>query len=654
MAAVNFVLENSYSLAAAVVCISCFVYMVVITDNTTHRKRSRIYLTIVVLVLLGCIAAILESAFRDETIPPDVQYRLVSICRHMYFLIHLNIVGLFCVYVLYVCDNTHTLKHIHAELFFAPFVFMDIVVITNPMTHFLFTLDSDFNYVRGVGVYIGYLLGVFYFAVGIRFMAKHYKGMSRLQKAAFIYFISFLGLMIYAQVVMPVKNTELLGDAIGTMGLLIMIERDEFRTDSRTRALNRNALIYDLTNYCNYGRVINIFCIRLLNADMYRKSFGYDSYDMIMKQVVDFLYSVYKDGDVYRTTDANFYLICQEISERKEDELLEKIKERFNEDFIIEDGTVAVDASVLSIKCPDDVKDPNDILLFSETDQESFGKDVMSGNNIDSLLRRIDVEKAIVRGIEGESFDVMYRAVYDMNNKKVNSAEAMLVLNDRIVGEIEFLEYVEVAQEMGLINDLQYRMIDSVAKFINTGIEHSDIEMNGIIIHIMSVRAISHELVEKVWEYIDSLQIDPRLIIIDVSDTVAVQIQDVLSQIIDEFSDIGVRFGLINNDSGLFGLSHALVEKMNAVTINVERHYAITDAEQSDMILRNRIAMIHQLGKIVVLGDVNSEVLYNRVKDLKADYILGNYLSRRVTRNELQNKFWHMETIDEILSKEEG
>ena len=652
MGAVDFILENSYSLAAAIICISCFVYTLVINQHTSQKIRSRIYMTIIVAVFLGCIVAMLESLFRSASFSPDVQYRLVSICRHMYFFIHLIIMGLFFVYVIYVCDNTHLINTIQAYLFFVPFVLLDIAVIINPFTHFLFTLDEDYNYVRGVGVYLGYVLGVIYLVISIRFMAKHFKGMSALQKAAFIYFLVFLAIMIYAQVAMPVKNTELLGDAIGSMGLLIMVERDEFRMDPRTNALNRNALIKDLKNYCDYGKAINIFCIRLLNPALYRKIIGYDSYDMIMTEVVDYLYTVEKSGDVYRTTDANFYLICPEISEKKEDELLRKIKDRFDKDFVIVDGTAKVDASVLSIKCPDDVKDPNDILLFSETDQEFFGKDVMSGNNIDSLLRRIDVEKAIVRGIEGESFEVMYRPVYDMNTRQIRAAETILVLNDRVVGEVSFTEYIEVAQEMGLVTDLEYRMIDSVARFINTGIEHSGIEMTGLIIHIMSVRVITHELVEKVWEYIDSLQIDPGMIILDVADTVAVQLQDVLTQIIDEFDDIGVKVGLINNDAGLFGLSHALIEKMRAVTINVERHYAITDTQQSDMILRNRIAMIHQLGKIVVLGDVNSEVLYDRVKDMKADYIVGNYLSKRVTRNELQNKFWHSESIDEILSKE--
>jgi hypothetical protein len=47
------------------------------------------------------------------------------------------------------------------------------------------------------------------------------------------------------------------------------------------------------------------------------------------------------------------------------------------------------------------------------------------------------------------------------------------------------------------------------------------------------------------------------------------------------------------------------------------------------------------------LSGIDSKELYDRVKDVKADFIVGDYLSPGVTKNELQNKFWNKEVFNE-------
>ena len=55
--------------------------------------------------------------------------------------------------------------------------------------------------------------------------------------------------------------------------------------------------------------------------------------------------------------------------------------------------------------------------------------------------------------------------------------------------------------------------------------------------------------------------------------------------------------------------------------------------------------MIRQLEKKIIISGIDNGYYYGKIKGVQADYIEGAFLSKEVTRNELQNKFWHGEHL---------
>jgi EAL domain-containing protein (putative c-di-GMP-specific phosphodiesterase class I) len=163
----------------------------------------------------------------------------------------------------------------------------------------------------------------------------------------------------------------------------------------------------------------------------------------------------------------------------------------------------------------------------------------------------------------------------------------------------------------------------------------------------MSVQVLKQELVDKVRACVKKYEIDTGMLRFSVSDTIATQAQDVLGYIIDEFNKIGIRFILFNMDSGFLRLDVTTIDKFDGINVDVKRHFESEDATHEEAILRDKVNMLSQLGKRVVLSGIDSKELYDRVKDVKADFIIGDYLSPGVTKNELQNKFWNKEVFNE-------
>ncbi len=638
----------SFRSAAIMICITCLFYTTVMRSSSKRKPRSRLFLVAVSIILLDCLTGVINSFVMDSSLSYAAKHIIVYINKMIYYSTHFAFVPVFAIYIIMVCDVFHRYKNkVKMSLLLGPSLFLELAVLTNPFTGFIFSNDDTDYFSRGNGVYVAYFISALYLAFCFYLLGKYWHTMNHLQKIAMFYFLALAVTGVIIQMIFPDIICELLAESLGLMGIMIMIEKDDYRLDYKTHANNRTALIHDLKSYITVGRSFYVICIRITNAEIYRRVMGYESYDLIMAKIADFLKEINYRFEVYRTTGGNFFMLCPEVSEMKINDILDRIEWRFGQSFELGNGSTNVKAKVICAKCPEEFNDEYDILRLSEAKIGDVNKMVLRGKDIDFLLRRIDVEKAIINGMNDDNFKVKYHPVYSRESMRITSAEALLTLTDPVLGNVKFAEFMSVAEDTGFVEELEYRMIEAVCKFINTGVIKCEMDIQVFVIHIMSVHVLKQELVDRVKDYISQYVVDPLMIRFSISDTIASQAQDVLGNLIDEFAKIGVRFMLLNHDSGFLGLDPSTVDKFDGVNIDVKRHFETADSNQSDIILKNRTNMVTQLGKRVIFSGIDTKELYDRVKDIPADFILGDYLSPMVTKNELQTKFWNKEVLNE-------
>ena len=638
----------SFRTAALLICITCIFYTAVMKRGSNRRLRSRLFLTALFITLYDCLTGIMNTLIIDSDLSFNVKYALIYFNKLTYYATHFAFVPIFALYIILVCNVFHRYKNrFKMAIFFGPSFLLEIAVLTNPLTGFIIANNNTLDLPRGSGVYVAYAISAFYLLFCFYLLAKYWHSMNHLQKIALFYFLGLAVTGVIVQMVFSDIICELLAESLGLMGIMIMIEKDDYRLDYKTRVNNRIALMQDLKSSINVGKEFYAICVRIVNADIYRRLMGYEGYDIILTKVANFLKGIDYRYDVYRTTGGNFYLLCSDVSELTVDGIIDQIVRRFNQSFEVDGGATNVKAKIICVKSPDEFNDAYDILRLSETNIDDVERSVFRGKDLGFLLRNIDVEKAIINGMAGDAFRVLYHPIYYQKTMSVHSAEALLTLNDPTMGKIQFSEFMAIAQDTGVVDELEFRMIESVVQFISSGVIKSEMDINIFAIHIMSLQVLTQELVDKVRGYIQKYSVNPAMLRFIVSDTIATQAQDVLGYIIDEFNKIGVRFILLNHDSGFLGLDVSTIDKFDGVDIDVKRHLETADRYQGDITLKNRVNMISQLGKLVILSGIDSKEIYDRIKDVKAEFLLGEYLSPMVTKNELQNKFWNKEVFDE-------
>jgi EAL domain-containing protein (putative c-di-GMP-specific phosphodiesterase class I)/GGDEF domain-containing protein len=636
----------SFRIAAALICVTCIFYTAVMRRSNKKRLRSHLFLAMLLIIFINCMTGLISTFVAPSGLPYTLRLVITYICNFIYYLTHLALIPIFCIYIIVVCEVFHKLSKRNIVIFLAPFLILELVVLTNPITHFYFYYDENLFYGRGTGIYIAYIVCIAYVLFCVYLIKRFWNTMNNLQKVAMFYFMFLATSATIIQMLFPAVVCELMGEALGLMGLMIMIERDDYRLDYRTNAYNKSALLHDMNVYFGVKRDFYVICVRVINDNLYRRIVGHEGYDSLMAEISDFLEKLDDRYDSYRSSGGNFFLVCPEATKEDVDAILLNIEDRFQKSFSAGGGITNVKIKVLCAKCPDELSDSSDIILLAEAEIENIDKMVLRGNDLDFILRKISIEKAITKGMAESSFKVMYQPVYDKNTHKIASAEAFLTLKELESLKAGFPEFMSVAENTGFVTELEFRMIDSVCKFISEGLAHTVTTRFSIVIHIMSVQVLTHELVKRVKESIEKYNVDPKFLVFDVGDTIAMQAEDELEYVIDEFSKLGLSFVLATDDAGLLGLDSRMVAKFDGVSINVKKHYESIHHGQEDIILKNRTTMIGQLGMIMILSGIDSEDLYKKANKVNGNFIVGTYLGGLCSKNELQNKFWHEDTFN--------
>ena len=103
---------------------------------------------------------------------------------------------------------------------------------------------------------------------------------------------------------------------------------------------------------------------------------------------------------------------------------------------------------VIQASSPDKIESLDNLLLLSDTNIDvDKGRPIYS-NELDFVIRRADVEKAVRRGIESSSFRVFYEPIYTKEDLSICADEAVLKFNDKELGEISKEEFLPIRREL--------------------------------------------------------------------------------------------------------------------------------------------------------------------------------------------------------------
>lgn len=632
-----------YRMAAAIICLTCLFYSK--TMRKRNRIRNRLFTMLVVIIFIDSLTDVFSYIVIKSPLSDWAKWVFTYMSEMVYYFTHVGMVPVFVFYIIMLCKVRYRYNSFQRNLIKIPVFVLELLLLTNPLTNLFFVVSGKFQYERGIAIYAAYGIAIFYFCLAVYILIRFWNAIMGTKRVAMVYFLSLVMIGTIIQMIFPSIKCELLCEAIGISGIMIMVEKDDDRTDYASKAFNRTAFGQDLRTYVKLQRSFFAFCVIIKNFDMYRKIYGVRIIDKLMESITYFLMVDEEEASVYHTSFEVFFVLYPDKTPEQIKEITEKIEKRFGKSWKIENEDVILDITLVVAQFPEQFKSVDDIFLLESAPLQCSDKKVFSGSDLDFILRRIEVEKAIGRGISDNSFSVYYQPVYQADILWIKQAQVSLRLTDKFLGEISSKEFMEVAETSGFIEELQLRTIESVCRFMSNGIDRSDMQIDFLLIPIMSASLIKKELFVKIREYVQHFNINPSLLAFVIKENYYFYARETLEYLSKEILNMNVRFYVSNYEAGFLGLNALTGFDFEGVILDIHSIFEKENSENADIVLANRTNMIRQLGKKIIISGIDNKEYYDKIKNVEADYVWGEFFSRPVSKNELQNKFWHGEHL---------
>lgn len=345
----------AFNLSALIVSVTCIIYKLIIPSRL--KFRNRLFNSLIIILAIDAFSAIYGEIIRGYDMAPETALFLRNLNEMLYFATHFAIAPIVARYTMLKCGVEHKIRGLGAIAVHLPFAISELMILTNPWFHLIYTIDDNLVYSREWGVYLVYIIGGLYFILSAIFIFLYWDLLKRMEQIALIYFYILVLIGTLIQMIFSNISCELLCDAIGAMGMMLILENDDDRRDYTTKAYNRNALINDMMIAFKYKRPFDVIFIDILNEEILRRLHTYADYEKILSEVVKFLKSISEKYDVYRVGVNSFFLVCPEISEKKAKKIAEEVYERFKEFWTYGGRIVTLNARIIQAGTEDGITD---------------------------------------------------------------------------------------------------------------------------------------------------------------------------------------------------------------------------------------------------------------------------------------------------------
>lgn len=622
----------AFDIAAVFVCLICLVYMLL--HRRWDKLQSKIFLAIILDVAVTAASNFVAAAIRAYAVGSAFAATGVQVAGYVYFATHTLLAPLFLMYVLAVSQAGLQHHNVRNALIGLPFYLAELMVLTNPLTGWVYSYGANLEMIRGWGMAVVYIVGIVYFVLGFAQLIRSWRALTLVKRRGLVFFFAVAGAGILIQLLNSHLTVELFAEALAVLGVILFVENEEDLIDSESGVYNRHALEIDLAMYAKTGRPFHIVAVRVTNADAFTHIGGSTYAAQFMgTTLADFFKTLMPWYRIYRANSSRFVLIDPQMSRDAAKKIAQTIADRFKASWEYHDVDVNLQAVVALACVPHDLPTPDDVFYLVDTPVSPMAdKDVQEGDDLNYLMRRAEVERAVQRGLDEGNYEVYYQPIYDAEGKAC-AAEALMRLNDGVLGSVPPFEFIEVAERRGLIEEIGEFALREVCAFLSSGVP-GKLGVEHISVNLSVIQCMHADFPTHVDEVVSTCGVDPHLVSFEITESVAAGDYGFLERVMSQLNETGHRFAMDDYGTGYSNM-HSFI-RLNFDVVKIDKS-VLWDAEKSDMgmvILENSVNMLRNVGCSVLVEGVETAEQVEILRRLGVDYFQGFYFAKPMPKDE--------------------
>lgn len=610
----------------------------IIARKMTKGRHNLSFLAMLVVALLSVTADIFAVNL-DNLGPGNVAAKYISHTAYLFF--HILTPFFYAIYVAAQADIWHIIQKnkVNKVLLFGPVILVAAALIVNPFTHIMFYFDENDAYTRSSHFIILYIVTIVYSIMVIYYLIKYRRLFDKKRFAAMFAIIPMLFTAVAIQYFCPWLLVEMFALTCGILFTFSLLQRPEEVVDYETGLGKLSAYVSDIKKSGINSKPIEIILVNITNYGIIRDMLGYDSANAVLREIADNIAAFNRkhmiQAELYYLGQGKFRLVLDERHFARTEESAKMINEMMKNKFSINHMDLNLLYCVCIARFPEDISDVDSLLDFGEElnkvpnmGRVLYAADIYKKNYYDI---RKDMDKIIERALIENNFSVYYQPIYSVQEKRFNSAEALLRLIDDKYGFVPPDMFIPAAEKSGAIHKIGKFVLEEVCRFIASE-EYEKLNLDYIEVNLSVVQCMSGDLAKQVMDIVKSSGIRPEQINLEITETAASYSQNTLVQNLNELSDAGISFSL--DDFGT-GYSNMLrIASLPFHIIKLDKSFVDGDSAKLLIMLNNTVKMFKAMNLKIVVEGVETDEMLKRFSDMGCEYIQGYYFSKPLPKAE--------------------
>src|SRR5262249_602507 len=219
-------------------------------------------------------------------------------------------------------------------------------------------------------------------------------------------------------------------------------------------------------------------------------------------------------------------------------------------------------------------------------------KDAMRARKSD----RLSVESDLRRALERDEIAILYQPIVRLEDRSVAGFEALARWNHPRLGRLSPAEFINIAEETGLIVELGLFVLDRTARQLSTWqrtIRHREPLFASV--NVSSRQLLRHDLIQDLRTVLARAPLTRGSLKLELTESMVMENPEHAAQMLHRIRELGA--GLALDDFGTGYSSLAYLQRFPFDTIKIDQSFVRMSAKGTrPVILRSMIALAHDLG----------------------------------------------------------
>jgi diguanylate cyclase (GGDEF)-like protein/PAS domain S-box-containing protein len=381
-------------------------------------------------------------------------------------------------------------------------------------------------------------------------------------------------------------------------------------TDLANRALLNQRLGAELRAERAGSECVGVLFIDLDDFKNVNDTLGHLIGDQLLVQVARRLASCLRPGDLPARLGGDEFAVVAILSAPNVAELLaDRVSEVFRPAFQVAGNTIAVEASIgiatnTSGGTADQIMRHADIAMYAAKAQGKARNEVYDDRMGEAVRRRTSVEAELGAAIEHADFVLHYQPIVELASGEIVGAEA-LVRWEHPLGLIAPSEFIPIAERTGLIVPLGRWVIRTACEQARAWQER-DGRMLTMAVNVSPRQLLDPDFVAHVAATLKQTGLDPKQLIIEITESLFVQDADVTRQHLMKLRAIGISIALDDFGTGYSSLSYLHDFPIDSIKIDRSFIMDVGIDEKKTALVRSLAVLATDLGMSTVAEGIET------------------------------------------------